>query len=183
LYILGDMIDRGPDSMKLLLFIMEHDNMHCLKGNHEDMFLDILNLNARPYDPKTYLDFRRQTIKNQISIIKYLEGLPLMFEVDKYILVHAGINVFDRSWEDLRIIQKPDDLLWIRDSFYENRGVPDKIIIFGHTPTIVLHNKSKIWFDPIYHDKIGIDCGAAFKKYGGKLACLNLDNMKTFYTN
>ena len=35
LYLLGDLIDRGPESDKLLLDVMSHDNVSCLVGNHE----------------------------------------------------------------------------------------------------------------------------------------------------
>lgn len=37
LYILGDMIDRGPESDKLLLDIINRPNVICLVGNHELM--------------------------------------------------------------------------------------------------------------------------------------------------
>lgn len=42
LYILGDIIDRGNDSIKLLRFIMSQPNMHPVLGNHEDMMLQAL---------------------------------------------------------------------------------------------------------------------------------------------
>ena len=40
LYILGDVIDRGPDSTGLLLDIMERPNIELFLGNHELMMLD-----------------------------------------------------------------------------------------------------------------------------------------------
>lgn len=40
LYILGDAIDRGPDSVGLLLDIMERPNVELFLGNHELMMLD-----------------------------------------------------------------------------------------------------------------------------------------------
>ncbi len=40
LWCLGDMIDRGPDGIKILQHIMSHDNMDLLIGNHELMFLN-----------------------------------------------------------------------------------------------------------------------------------------------
>ena len=39
LYILGDVIDRNPDGIRLLEEIMAADNMHMLLGNHEYMML------------------------------------------------------------------------------------------------------------------------------------------------
>ena len=35
LYILGDMIDRGPEPIKVLQYIMKQDNMKVILGNHE----------------------------------------------------------------------------------------------------------------------------------------------------
>lgn len=40
LWCLGDMIDRGPDGIKILQHIMNHDNMDLLIGNHELMLLN-----------------------------------------------------------------------------------------------------------------------------------------------
>ena len=37
LYLLGDLIDRGPGSCKILLDIRKRDNIHTLFGNHEYM--------------------------------------------------------------------------------------------------------------------------------------------------
>ena len=43
LFILGDVIDRGPDSVPLLLDVMEKDNVTCLIGNHELMMWEYLH--------------------------------------------------------------------------------------------------------------------------------------------
>jgi serine/threonine protein phosphatase 1 len=40
LYVIGDVIDRGPDGIKLLQYIREHDNMDLIIGNHEFMMLN-----------------------------------------------------------------------------------------------------------------------------------------------
>ena len=40
LYILGDCCDRGPDSLKIYLYIQKFDNIHLIKGNHEIMMRD-----------------------------------------------------------------------------------------------------------------------------------------------
>ena len=39
LYILGDVIDRGPNGIKLLQAIMDMPNVKMLLGNHEHMML------------------------------------------------------------------------------------------------------------------------------------------------
>ncbi|SKB93360.1 serine/threonine protein phosphatase 1 [Lachnospiraceae bacterium] len=40
LYILGDVVDRGPHPIKTLLKLMEMPNVICIVGNHELMALD-----------------------------------------------------------------------------------------------------------------------------------------------
>lgn len=42
LYILGDVIDRGPDGIKILFDIMKRPNVVMLLGNHEMLMLDAL---------------------------------------------------------------------------------------------------------------------------------------------
>ena len=42
LYILGDVVDRGPHSCKTLLWMMQHDNIFPIIGNHELMALPCL---------------------------------------------------------------------------------------------------------------------------------------------
>ena len=39
LYILGDVVDRGPDGISILRRIMNMPNVYMLLGNHEDMML------------------------------------------------------------------------------------------------------------------------------------------------
>lgn len=42
LYILGDILDRGPHPIKVLLKLMEMPNVCCLVGNHELMAIECL---------------------------------------------------------------------------------------------------------------------------------------------
>ena len=47
LYILGDIIDRGPDGVKLLKYVMQQDNIKLIMGNHEAfMYSYLVNLNV-----------------------------------------------------------------------------------------------------------------------------------------
>ena len=47
LYIVGDVIDRGPKSVECIKWIMEQDNVLTLMGNHELMLYDGY-INNRP---------------------------------------------------------------------------------------------------------------------------------------
>ena len=43
LYVIGDVIDRGPHPIKTLLYIMKKKNINMLAGNHEYMAILCLN--------------------------------------------------------------------------------------------------------------------------------------------
>ena len=51
--VLGDMIDRGPDSAGVLRLLhhWRHDRVICLRGNHEQMMLDFLDAPQRKAAP------------------------------------------------------------------------------------------------------------------------------------
>jgi serine/threonine protein phosphatase 1 len=109
-----------------------------------------------------------------------MQSLPLYFSIGNYVFTHAGANV-----------QKPieanteNETVWMKESFPWCPAYPNKVLIFGYTPTWELgtYNKinkkaSKIWYDTVNKDKIGIDCGGVF---GGRLAALELPSQCEFY--
>jgi serine/threonine protein phosphatase 1 len=58
--------------------------------------------------------------------------------------------------------QELEDLVWIRQEFFQFIGHFPKPVVFGHTPL------QRVLLLP---DRIGIDTGCV---YGGKLTCLKL---------
>lgn len=168
---MGDYIDRGPDSFKVVEFLINIKKM-CpnsvfLKGNHEVMLENYLS----GKDMITFLqNGGRATIESYLIGSKnstrfyippehenFFNSLILYHETDQYIFVHAGLrkNVLLEK-------QTPDDLLWIRGSFIDSDFDFGKKIVFGHTP----------FTEPMINNyKIGIDTGAV---YGNKLTCVKL---------
>lgn len=202
LIILGDILDRGNNPISLLKYIIKHRNIELIMGNHEKMFLDYILakdereryfayhsfVNNGGYT--TLLEYDNLDNESQVEIVKYLEGLSRYRIYDKFILVHSGLNM--SGLEDVNDISKimevqtEEDLLWSREEFYNEKGVDGYNIIFGHTPTTLIRKQERdcdfsIWYDNIYKDKIGIDCGATFGRLGGMLGCLRLNDMKEFY--
>ncbi|HOV78586.1 MAG TPA: metallophosphoesterase [Bacillota bacterium] len=189
MYVLGDVIDRGRKPIYLLEFILEQCNIEMLLGNHEEMFLSylcnrkdsILNQWLDNGGGTTLFQYEMLPPERKNNLLGYLQGLQLYKIVDDFILVHAGINagnIRGNTVEEIMEWQKKDDLLWVRSDFYRSPALVGKTIIFGHTPTFILHGRCTIWHDEKYGDKIGIDCGRA---YGGKIGCLRLDDMEEFY--
>src|SRR5690554_1425927 len=100
LIFLGDYIDRGPNSYKVVKHLMNlqdqygKDKIILLRGNHEEMAIDSI---ISGYVPSvngyhsTYDDFKRNgaDIKDYLS---FLQSLPLYHEDEDAIYVHGGVS-------------------------------------------------------------------------------------------
>lgn len=204
LYVIGDVIDRGPNSIKTLLYIMEKDNIYLLAGNHEYMATLCLNYLLKEISNDIVdklsdgmiLGLLEEWNKNgggttlnelfsvdketRNRIFNYLTRLKLYKELEigdkQFILVHAGLGNFKKSkkLKDYNIME----LVWDKMD-YEKLYFDDKYLVVGHTPTQLIENNENPGY--IYHNKnnIVIDCGCTYK--GGRLGCLRLDDMKEFY--
>lgn len=148
LYLLGDYIDRGPDSKGVLDLILKLQQdgypIQCLRGNHEEMLLDsrydrrqLLNWMLYNGGEETVKSFGVSTWKGiPQPYLDFMEQLPYYLEVDKYILVHAGLN-FDIP----NPFEATYSMVWIR-KWYKNMNrdwLGDRFIIHGHTPIAQKH--------------------------------------------
>ena len=153
IYFLGDYVDRGPDSKGVIDFIrsMQKDgyNVTTLKGNHEDFMVELYDAEKKSVNAwwhnfgnkkhKTWLEIGgKPTLSSfgvthirdvPIDYIEWMRNLTHYIELDRFVLVHAGLNFKNENpYEDQRA------MLWLRD--YEIK--PDKIggrrIIHGHVP-------------------------------------------------
>jgi len=189
IYILGDVIDRGPDPLKCLQFVKKTNKIHLITGNHEQMMLDYYD-QTETWNWRSNGGGRMRALLNNFrlsgyeteadALLSYVRSRPyfktLKVGETRYFLSHAGLSPtipFSR--------QCPGDLLWSRAEFYEELSLKTHTCIFGHTPTPYLHNDRSnfdVWFDPRNKDKIGIDGGCVF---GGRLNALRLDDHAVFY--
>lgn len=183
LIFLGDYIDRGKDSKLVVKFIRnlqkENNNVIALMGNHEDMLLEYYKGLGKAWtwngskstlkSYKSHKGFNKQLEDD----IKWMENLPLYYEDEYFIYVHAGVDV-DKPLEK----QNKDTLLWIREDFIYSEKKYHKKVIFGHTPTVNLIGEYK----PVhtFADNIGIDTACV---YGGVLSALIIedDKIKGYY--
>lgn len=208
LYILGDVIDRNPDGIKILRQIMATPNMKMLMGNHELMMLDALyfpapkegkwakyhyeHMQSRWYNnggKVTHDSLKHLRKTTRAEIFDYLDKLPINYELavngKQFILAHAApvelFPNFSYKYDDERFFA-----VWKR---FENFPIIEgKTVIFGHTPTCQYNfeNPLVIWNADSW---IGIDCGCMFPEDGdpwsglhGRLACLRLDDMQEYYS-
>lgn len=196
LYILGDVIDRGPDGIALLREIMAAPNMVMLLGNHEYMMMDYLKSDPDPIAKRRWnrngnwptLDaFLKLKAREQKEILDYLKSLPTHLEVEingqRFYLVHGfpGSNVHDEVWS------RPD--------LNTLNPMPGFQIIIGHTPVLSLiqpeEERIRYAMDlesrgehlRICHAEgfIDIDCGCGHSYPIKALACIRLENMDELY--
>ncbi|MCX7823546.1 MAG: serine/threonine protein phosphatase [Syntrophobacterales bacterium] len=173
LIFLGDYIDRGPASKFVVETVMDlwrrSERVICLRGNHEQMFLDFLRrsdtllfllnggkstLESYGYEEDLEGHYR---VYVPFSHVDFFRSLPCLVEIDQYVFVHGGLRP-NLSLDE----QTEEDLLWIRHEFIFSRIELGKRVVFGHTP----------FYEPlVMEDKIGIDTGAG---YGRKLTCIQL---------
>lgn len=177
---LGDYVDRGPDSDRVLDYLMQLEDTDVirhifLKGNHEDM---MVNVYYRKGLAKMWIDNGgRQTLDSFgcptpidfyenprfRDYIVWCETLPVIHVMDRYAFVHGGYDTRLTAGN-----QNPDTLMWKRSTPYTLGREYDNcefVIVHGHTP----HPEPLI-----YKNEINID---TFACYDGKLtaACLPED--------
>lgn len=201
LFVLGDMIDRGPEPVRLLQDLALRPNVICLLGNHEYMALRTLRaleveITEENFDTHlnpgmmrgyaewmynggevTLRQYRALPPEERAEIKAFLGELSLYEWVRaggrEFVLVHAGFRNFSprRPLEDYAA----EELIFTRADGAEN-ALPHTWTVAGHTPTPLLWGKAEIYREGRY---INIDCGACFA--GGRLACLCLDTMEEWY--
>jgi serine/threonine protein phosphatase 1 len=140
---LGDYVDRGPDSEKVLTFLVSGQKQFgwvCLKGNHEQMMSEALAGKAdrqwwissgggKTLD--SYGDLPDPVRDRKVAMhCKWIDALPL-FHADKHrFFVHAGVA------HDLPLWEQPEDtLLWRRYTDADREGYLGKHLVHGHTPS------------------------------------------------
>jgi serine/threonine protein phosphatase 1 len=174
---MGDYIDRGPDSKGVVDHVLglrrRHDSVVCLKGNHEEMFLNYLDRreegiflsNGGRNTLQSYgisPDERNRAAQVPQEHLDFFRSLLPYYDTETHLFVHAGV----RPGIPMEI-QDPHDLIWIRHEFFMSDHGLKKTVVFGHT---------SFRKEPFVGEKmIGIDTGAA---YGGMLTCLELPAMK-----
>lgn len=205
LYILGDILDRGPHPIKTLLKLMEMPNVICLAGNHElmavecleflmeeikDISLDKLdekmleNLVTWQYNgSKTTIDeFRVLDREMQQKVIDFIKDFLSFEEVlingKNYLLVHGGLGNFypGRAIEDYSL----EELIWSRAE-YDIQYFEDTYVVTGHTPTQMILGNPRPGYIFRRNNHIAIDCGSC--RSDGRLAAICLDTGGEFYSS
>jgi serine/threonine protein phosphatase 1 len=176
LVFLGDYVDRGPDSRRVIDLILataaESDfwRVTALKGNHEQALVQfqsepelwpmwqgfgardtLLSYGVSPPAAGSGPDDWSRASRALNTALpeghrRFLESLELVAERGDYLCAHAGVRPGSPLDQ-----QTEQDLLWIRDEFLRNERRLQKVIVHGHTPA------EEAYVGP---HRIGLDTGA-----------------------
>lgn len=189
--LLGDLIDRGPDSRAVVERVMaltaSGGDVRCLKGNHEEAFIRVAQGDVRALpvfrrmggettlasyglSPALFRVMTDQEIVKWIGShlprahIDFLDALPDSIAIGDYLFVHAGI----RPGVPIKD-QSPADLRWIRREFLDHRGPHSHMIIHGHSISPDVDERA---------GRIGIDTGAFLS---GRLTAIGLEGRDRWF--
>ncbi|TNJ43017.1 metallophosphoesterase [Phaeobacter sp. B1627] len=179
----GDYVDRGEDSARVLRFLIERPDILCLQGNHEKMLLRFLRnpaQNGRHWldhgglqtlasfgVPRLAAYMKTPDLVNACDflsdrmgelMINWLSYLPTSFRSGNVLVAHAGAD--PRKPVD----EQTDSVLqWGHPDFLRTARKDGQWVVHGHT----------IVSDPKVHNgRISIDTGAYAT---GRLTAVQLD--------
>jgi serine/threonine protein phosphatase 1 len=187
--LLGDLVDRGPDSAGVIARAREWQRqrkVRVLAGNHEEMFLqsfdktETLKHFLRFGGKETVLSYGLDRQAYQSASIEevqammhaavpaedraFLAGFEDMIAIGDYVFVHAGISPL-LPFEE----QRTHDLRWIREPFLSHPDPFGAVVVHGHTITDEPQDRG---------NRIGIDTGAYLS---GRLTALVLEGSSRRY--
>jgi serine/threonine protein phosphatase 1 len=182
LILLGDIIDRGPDSKGVIDEILNIKNrgfrVQILQGNHEEMMINASQSNEsndywlRNGGQETLDSFGVKHVSEiPTSYLDFIRFTELYIETADTIFVHAGLN-FNKSdpFSDY------DSMKWIRKMEIDPSKIGNRAIVHGHVPApLPLLLKVRKF-------NINIDAGCVYKDYPGlgNLLAYDVTNKK-FY--
>ena len=185
LYLLGDYVNKGPDSAGVLDYLMHLQGagyqIHCLRGNHEHELLATIrgqhNANGmwklaaeRQLTLASFGVTRAAAIPGRY--VAWLDALPLQLELPDFVLVHAGFN-FALPPAEMR--EDAQSILYCREFTYDPARLAGKRLLHGHVPTPVAEVKAAV---AAKAGAIDLDTGCAFRLNPElrHLAALDLDS-------
>lgn len=144
LYLLGDYIDRGPDSKGVIEQIMALQAngyvVQPIRGNHEQLLLNALTQPTRE-NMTLWLDYGgHATLKSYgvehpeelpLAHINFFKKLPFYCASEKHIFVHAGIEC---NLENPFTCDGEDAMLWSRTKMTDPDKCEGYVLVGGHTP-------------------------------------------------
>lgn len=194
MYILGDLVAKGPDSLGLLRYVMDDGRIRLLRGNHEQRLLQACGADSGAAISREVLqEWEREDggrLLRQLAeipagekgrILEFLKNTPL-YERNRWggrdwLLVHGapepgmGYGILENRFPGIG----PDGE---RDRTGTRQEAEEGLVtVVGHTPTFK-YGKQYAGRIIVGKERIFLDCGAG---WGYGLGCLRLEDGKEFY--
>ncbi|HEY3448759.1 MAG TPA: metallophosphoesterase [Myxococcales bacterium] len=197
LVFLGDYVDRGPHSAKVVE-LLRHDlpqrtpaKVVALKGNHEDAWLRVVKSGGWPefsIPPGNgclacLRSFTGSTRQGEIAddeflpmlegkflppeVVEWFGSLPYWYEDSNAIYVHAGLPCVGPRWLHPVMVKDPAIMLWNRDRRFFTE-YKGKRVVCGHTTTTTLPQELSHYTPECDNDLFQGDYVFAIDTGGGK---------------
>lgn len=185
LYLLGDLIDRGPRTRETLETIIRLKSagysIESVRGNHEEMLLNACRNRTESLlwlengGIATLKSFNvEDACEIPIDIRRFLASFPYYILLDRFVLCHAGINsLAEDPFSD------HEAMIWSRNLPVITERLGGRRVICGHT----VHSREEIRAS-LTMDRIFLDNGCVFKemRHLGHLAALEVETMTLYET-
>jgi len=136
LIFIGDLINKGPYSLKTLKFACEN-KIQCVIGNHELKFIRFIEKSL--HLPPKLEQLKKDMGKDLNKWLEYIKNWPTFIETENFLVVHAGVVpeehpsqssvdqlVHIRHWENGQMCSQDTGRPW--HEYYKSK----KLVIYGH---------------------------------------------------
>lgn len=179
-YLLGDYIDRGPDSRGVLDYLMQaqesgHD-IRPIRGNHEQLLLDAV---ADPAACGIWYGNGGWTTLQEFGVdtpgaiphryLDFIAALPHFLITENHVFVHAGL---DFQANDPLKDTPSQFMLWERDYKVDSAKIGGRTLITGHTVMPLFAIRESLF---THHVMLDNGCYDKGEMTCGSLVALNLD--------
>jgi serine/threonine protein phosphatase 1 len=182
LYLLGDYVNKGPDSGGVLEYLMRLQELgfqiHCLRGNHDQELLDAAHGRhekmwvTEAERAMTLASFGVQQVEAiPAKYLAWLDALPYELELLDYVLVHAGYNF---ALPPAQMRTDYQTMLNTKHFVFDPTRLAGKRLLHGHVPTPLAQVQAQV---AARAGAIGLDTGCVYRHNPElrHLTALNLD--------
>ncbi len=142
LFLLGDYINKGPDSLGVLdqIILLQKNGyqIHPIRGNHEQIFLDFYEKKRAAQKHKKTFNLRKKMLVPELigeddlpipRYLKFIQKLPYYCETADFFTVHTNFN-----FRSKKPFHETESMLYSLDFKVDRDWVGEKVVLHGHMP-------------------------------------------------
>ena len=167
LILLGDLINKGPDSFKVLSWVRGQKGVTALLGNHELKFIQ--DVTEGQELSESFQKLKQDMGEDLVDWLAYIKSWPVYVEEENFLAVHGGVLPGEHPSQSktehlvrIRYWDKKEGKLSDdgRQATWHDLYKGDKLVVYAHWAKQGLQIKPH---------SIGLDTGCV---YGGRLTGL-----------